>query len=88
MSTDFALALSSEMLWVALLISAPILGLSMLVGLIVSILQVVTQIQDVSLVFVPKLLAVFFAVVVFGPWMMATLLRFASTLISNIPSYF
>lgn len=72
----------------ALLISAPILGLSMLVGLVVSILQVVTQIQDVSLVFVPKLLSVVLALVLFGPWMLSMLLRYATTLIGNIPAYF
>lgn len=88
MGSDFALALSSEMLWVAMLISAPVLGLSMLVGLIISIIQVITQIQDMSLSFVPKILAVIITLFAFGPWMLNKLIQFSSTLIANIPLYF
>ena len=88
MSTDFALAISSEMLWTAILIGAPVLGLSMLVGLLVSILQVVTQIQEISLTFVPKILTAAIALITFGPWMLGTLVEFASTVIGNIPLYF
>jgi len=88
MGSDFALALSSEMLWVAMLISAPVLGLSMLVGLIISVIQVVTQIQDMSLSFVPKILAVVITLFAFGPWMLNKLIQFSSTLIANIPLYF
>jgi len=87
-SGDFALAMSSEMLWTAIYLSAPILGISMLVGLLVSIFQVVTQIQDVSLSFVPKILAVAITLLLFGPWMLAKLVEFASTTIGNIPLYF
>jgi len=88
MSSDFALALSNEMLMTAILISAPVLGISMLVGLLISILQVVTQIQEMSLTFVPKILSVAITLMVFGPWMLGKLLQFASTLIGNIPMYF
>lgn len=88
MTSDFALALSSEMLWTAVLISAPILGLSMLVGLLISILQVVTQVQEMSLTFVPKILVVVVTLFVFGPWMLSKLLHFSATLIGNIPAYF
>lgn len=88
MTSDFALALSSEMLWTAVLISAPVLGLSMLVGLLISIVQVVTQIQEMSLTFVPKILAVVVTLFAFGPWMLGKLLQFSSTLIANIPAYF
>jgi flagellar biosynthetic protein FliQ len=58
----------------------------MLVGLAISILQVVTQVQEMSLTFVPKLLAAGAAVIAFGPWMLRTLCRFAVTLWSQIPS--
>jgi len=88
MNSDFALALSSEMLWAAMLICAPVLGLSMLVGLIISIIQVITQIQDMSLSFVPKILAVIITLFAFGPWMLNKLIQFSSTLIANIPLYF
>lgn len=88
MTSDFALALTDEMLWTALMISAPILGLSMLVGLLISIFQVVTQIQEMSLTFVPKIVTVALALIAFGPWMLRSLLAFATSLIGNIPLYF
>ncbi len=88
MSSDFALALSSEMLWTAILVAAPVLGLSMLVGLVISIFQAVTQIQEMSLTFVPKILTVALTLMAFGPWMLNKLLTFASTVIGNIPMYF
>lgn len=88
LTPDLALALSREMLWTAILLAAPVLGLSMLVGLLISIFQVVTQIQEMSLTFVPKILTVALTLIVFGPWMLTTLVRFARTVIGNIPVYF
>ena len=88
MSSDFALALSSEMLWTAILIAAPVLGISMLVGLVISIFQAVTQIQEMSLTFIPKILAVALTLIAFGPWMLNKLLTFSATVIGNIPMYF
>jgi len=87
MSSDFALALSNEMLWTALLISAPILGLSMLVGLLISLFQVVTQIQEMSLTFIPKIVVVGITLAALGPWMLNVLLTFSRSLIANIPQY-
>lgn len=88
MTSDFALQLMAEMLWAAVLISAPILGLTMAVGLLISILQVVTQVQEMSLSFVPKIITVVIVMVVFGPWMLKKLLQFSSGVIGNIPAYF
>ncbi|MBV1787739.1 flagellar biosynthesis protein FliQ [Marinobacterium sp. D7] len=88
MSTDFALALTNEMLWTAIWLAGPVLGLSMLVGLLISIFQVVTQIQEMSLTFVPKILTVALVLIALGPWMMAILLEFSSSVIRNIPLYF
>jgi len=87
-SGDLALQLMGEMLIAALLIGAPILGFSMLVGLLISILQVVTQIQEMSLTFIPKIIAVVVTMFVFGPWMLKKLLTFSSTVIGGIPGYF
>ena len=87
MRSDFALQLMSELLWNAVLIAAPLLGLTLAVGLLVSIFQAVTQVQEMSLTFVPKLLVAVLTLVVFGPWMLRKLLLFASNLISNIPAY-
>lgn len=88
MTPDLALQLMGDMLLAALLIGAPILGLSMLVGLAVSILQVVTQIQEMSLTFVPKIITVVVTIILFGPWMLRKLMAYSSAVITNIPSYF
>lgn len=71
-----------------MLLAGPLIAITTLVGLLVSILQVVTQVQESSITFVPKLIAAAAVLLIFGGWMMATLTQFASRLISNIPQYF
>lgn len=88
MHSGLALNVTSDLLWTGLLVCLPVLGLTMLVGLAVSILQVVTQIQEMSLTFVPKLVAAGVAIVLFGPWMLGTLCQFAVRLWSRIPALF
>ena len=88
MSADFALVLTNEMLWTAILLAAPVLGLSMLVGLLVSIFQVVTQIQEMSLTFVPKIITVALTIIVFGSWMLTVLVTYSRGLIASIPQLF
>ncbi|WP_229421974.1 MULTISPECIES: flagellar biosynthetic protein FliQ [Massilia] len=78
----------AQILWGAVIISAPILLCTLVIGLVVSVLQVVTQIQDMSLTFIPKLIGTVLALVFFGPWMLRKLILLASGLISNIPNYF
>lgn len=87
MNKDLALLLANDMLWTTIVISAPILGVSMLVGLLISLFQVVTQIQEMSLTFVPKLFAVAFTLIILGPWMLTRLLDYASSLIANAPRF-
>jgi flagellar biosynthetic protein FliQ len=69
-----------------LLMAAPILGIGMGVGLVVAIFQATTSIQDQTLSFIPKIAAILFAVVLFGPWMIQTLLRFTQSLFEQIPN--
>jgi len=88
MRSDVALQLMGELFWNALLICAPVLGLVLVVGVLIGVLQVVTQIQEISLTFVPKIVTAMIAIVTFGSWMLRKLLLFASDLIANIPSYF
>lgn len=85
---DFALVLASDTLWTALLVASPVLVLSLLVGLAVSILQAVTQIQEATLSFIPKIVVVVVTLVTFGSWMMNTVSQFAIRIIGNIPLYF
>jgi flagellar biosynthesis protein FliQ len=86
--SDLALQLLSEVLWNALLISAPLLAVTLLVGLLVSVVQVVTQVQEQSLTFIPKIIAAVVVLVVCGPWMLKRLVGFSASLIANIPTYF
>ena len=85
---DFALSLASDTLWTALLVASPVLVLSLVVGLAVSILQAVTQIQEATLSFIPKIVVVVVTLVAFGSWMMSTAVQFATRVIGNIPMYF
>ena len=88
MNADFALNLMTNLFWTGLLICMPVLGLTMLVGLIISIFQVVTQIQEMSLTFVPKLITAALTLVIAGPWMLRTLTQFTTKLWTNIPAMF
>lgn len=86
MHSDLAMKLTSDLFWTGLLVCLPVLGLTLLVGLVVSVFQVVTQIQEMSLSFLPKLLAAGIAIIAFGPWMLRTLCRFAVDLWTQIPA--
>lgn len=88
MHADLALQMMADMLWTGLIICLPVLALSMIVGILISILQVVTQIQEMSLTFVPKLLAAGFGLIVFGPWMLHKLAQFSTRLWAGIPALF
>lgn len=67
--------------------SLPMLGLSLIVGLIVSIIQTVTQIQEATLAFVPKIIAVFFSLLIFGSWIMNQLTDFTLNVYSDIGAF-
>jgi len=84
---DMALSMTSDMLWTAIKLAAPLIGVTTLVGLLVSILQTVTQIQESSLSFVPKLIAAAVVLLVLGGWMLSVLSEYAIRLIGNIPNY-
>jgi len=84
--SDLAIRMTADLFWTGLVVCLPVLGITLLVGLVVSVVQVVTQIQEMSLSFVPKLVAAAVAVIAFGPWMLRTLCRFTLSLWSQIPS--
>ena len=88
MHADLALKMMSDLLWTGLQVSLPVLGLTLLVGLVISILQVVTQVQEMSLTFVPKLLTAGAALLAFGPWMLHKLTQYITMLWSGIPGMF
>jgi len=88
MNEDIALALTNEMLIVAIKVASPILGVALIVGLLVSILQVVTQIQEMTLTFVPKMLSIIAVIFLAGHWMLSVLVEYSESLIRNIPAMF
>lgn len=88
MHSDLAMKMTADLFWTGLLVCLPVLGLTMLVGLVISVMQVVTQVQEMSLTIVPKLLAAGVALIAFGPWMLRTLCRFAVGLWTQIPAMF
>lgn len=67
-----------------MLIAAPMLGLGLIVGVIISIFQATTQIQEQTLAFIPKIIAVFVAVLLFGPWMLNLMVGYTRELWSNL----
>ena len=75
MSGDVVVQLGQQALMVVLLVSAPMLGLGLLVGLCVSVFQATTSIQEQTLAFIPKIIAVFVAILIFGPWMLLSLIH-------------
>jgi flagellar biosynthetic protein FliQ len=87
MSSEFVIGLAGQALYTVLKVSAPMLGLGLIVGLLVSIFQATTQIQEQTLAFIPKIIAVFVALLVFGPWILNTLVDFTSQLLGNLANY-
>ncbi len=87
MSEDLVIQIFRDCLKTALLISAPLLGAAIVVGLTVSIFQAATQIHEASLAFVPKILAIVVCLIVLAPWMLQVLVAFTTGIISNIPVY-
>jgi flagellar biosynthetic protein FliQ len=85
MSPDLILSMGQKMLELAFIIAAPVLLVTFLVGLIVSILQSATQIQELTLSYIPKLIAAYVVVLLLGAWMLNKLLDFTKELIVNIP---
>ena len=85
MAADHALQLLADLLRTAMLVCAPVLGLTLLTGVLVSVLQVVTQVQEMSLTFVPKLVVASLVLIVTGPWMFRTVTAFARRLWGSIP---
>ena len=81
------LKLAQDAITTVIFTSAPMLVLSLTVGLIVSVIQAVTQIQEATLAFVPKIIAVFLSLLIFGPWIIRLITEFASRLLTNLNLY-
>ncbi len=87
MYENIVMGIAHQAIYTMLVVSAPVLGVSLIVGLLISILQATTQLQEMTLVFVPKIIAVFVVIIVFGPWMLNILTSFTYELYASIPSF-
>ena len=87
MSIDDVTAIASDALFLVIKVSAPILLVSLIVGLLISIFQTVTSIQEQTLTFVPKIVAIFLCLMVIGHWMMNTMVEYTVQLWSSFSQY-
>ena len=87
MTDTFVIALAREALWTVLIVSAPMLGVGLIVGLVISIFQASTQINEQTLSFIPKIVAVLASIVIFGPWMLHTLISFCAKIFGNLNQF-
>lgn len=85
MNEDFILNLGQEALKVTLFLAGPVLIVAMVVGIVVSLLQAVTQINEATLSFIPKVVAIAVVLVVGGPWMIETITHYTTDLITRFP---
>ena len=86
MTPESVMAIGTEAMKVALALAAPLLLGALISGLVVSLLQAATQINEMTLSFIPKILAVVATIIIAGPWMLNLLLDYMRTLFSNLPN--
>ncbi len=87
MSTSDVVDITSQAIWLIIKCAAPMLLVSLIVGLIISIFQTVTSIQEQTLTFIPKILCVFITVIICGDWIMTSILQFMQELYSRFADY-
>ena len=88
MNADFIISLTRDSITTILLVAVPVIGVGLLVGLAVSIFQAATQLQEPTLAFVPKIIAVLLAILLFGGWSLRILTSFTTTLWGNLLTLF
>jgi len=87
MTPEFIVSFAMDAIILTILVAMPMLGLGLLVGLSVSVFQAVTSVQEMTLTFIPKILAVLLGLLFFAPWMLEKLITFTETIFTNIPMY-
>lgn len=83
----YIISITKQSLYLTLILTAPPVAAAMMVGLVISLLQATTQIQEQTLTFVPKLVAVIVTLAIVGPWTMVQLVNFANSLMDSFPTY-
>ena len=84
---NYVLAIGKQALYLILILSGPAVLVALIVGLMISLIQATTQIQEQSLTFVPKLIGVFLTLALLGPWLMTQLVTFSRALLEGFPTY-
>jgi len=84
MTNEMVISIAEQAIWTILIVSAPLLGIALGAGLLVSIFQATTSIQEQTLAFVPKIIAVFVGIIFFGPWMLSHLLSYMNNVFENL----
>lgn len=87
MTPETVITIAEQGIYTVLMVSGPLLLLALVVGLIISIFQATTQIQEQTLAFVPKIVAVLAGIVIFGPWMLSHMLSYAEQIFSNLTRF-
>ncbi|WP_318507767.1 flagellar biosynthesis protein FliQ [Bacillus sp. T3] len=87
MSTEMIFRIAQEAIYTILIVTAPVAGVALAVGLLVSIFQATTQIQEQTLAFVPKIIAVFLSLLFFGSWMLQRVVEFTQNLLGNLSQF-
>ena len=87
MTPEFVIGFARQSIETALMIALPMLGIGLIVGITVSVIQAATQIQEMTLTFVPKILAIFLALLFSFPWIMDKMVSFTRELFLNLPKY-
>jgi flagellar biosynthetic protein FliQ len=85
MAEEFILGIARQSLETTLLVCLPVLLITLMIGVIISIFQAVTQIQEMTLTFVPKIVVTMLSLLLFGPWMMEKIVGFTREILQNIP---
>lgn len=87
MTPEFVVGFARQAIELALMISLPMLGIGLIVGVAVSIIQAATQIQEMTLSFIPKIVSIFIALLISFPWIMDKMITFTQNVFLNIPNY-
>ncbi|MFZ5450950.1 MAG: flagellar biosynthesis protein FliQ [Thermodesulfobacteriota bacterium] len=87
MNPDMVIGVARQAIQVTLLVALPILGIGLVVGVLVSLVQAATQIQEMTLTFVPKIISIFLGLLILLPWIMNHLVTYTTELFQNIPNY-
>jgi flagellar biosynthetic protein FliQ len=88
MDAQSAIDLGREALWTTMIVASPVLVAALIVGLVIGLIQAMTQIQEQSLVFVPKIVIMLLVLSISLPWLISRMVQYTSTLIGGIPGRF